>query len=141
MSSQSDLNKLQKLWYSKLKADGFEDIEQENGMLKEWSSKFYTSQFKETNGTKAEDKIPINYAKAEYYRLAEHFLNSHKFKNRLESLIWNLHSQGMSFREIAKKLKNSTNSLRLNKDNINTVIKTLAKTMMSQIKRDNDDNN
>lgn len=141
MSSQSDLNKLQKLWYAKLKSQGFHDIEQDNGMLKDWSSKFYTSQFKETNGTRTEDKIVINSAKAEYYRLAEHFLNSYKFNNKLEHNIWDLHSQGKSFREIAKKLKNTTNTLKLNKDNINTIIHSLTKVMMSKIKRDNNDNN
>lgn len=138
MSKQLDLKTLTDSWYKKLKSDGFEDIEQEDGRLKSWSSRFYTSQFKETNGTRAQDKISINSAKAEYYRLAEHFLYAHKFKDALEKSIWTLHSEGYSFRHISKVLNPLVKTV-LNKDNVNSIIKELSKIMMASIKRDSND--
>lgn len=137
MSKQQDLNQLTKIWYDKIKSEGFEDIEQADGRLKSWSSRFYTSQFKESNGTRHQDKIVINEAKAEYYRLAEHFLYSHKFKTNTEKAIWTLNADGYSVREIAKTLRPYVTEL-LNKDNVNSIVRRLTEAMMAQVKRNNE---
>lgn len=119
-------------WDKILKDEGLEDIEDSNGNLKSWHSfKFYTSQFSSTNGTKVQDKLIVNEAKQEYYRLAEQFLYSHKFKNKLEKSIWALHAEGLSYRDIAKALRPKV-KLELNKDNINAIVKRLVPLMLEQ---------
>lgn len=96
MSQQSsEFKKLQKIWYAKLKDSGFEDAEQSDGNLKKWSSLFLIH----SKGPLLRD------AKQTYYRWAEHFLNDHKFDSTTEKLIWFYHSEGMSVRDIAAKLK------------------------------------
>lgn len=81
-------------WYQKLQKSGFEDVESDEDNLKQWDS----SLFKRYSPHTAE-------AKQEYFRLAGHFLNSHKFESKREKLIWSLHAEGLSFNDIGKKLK------------------------------------
>lgn len=102
--SSSELKKLQKVWYDKLKKDGFEDIERDENRLKVYSSYRF--------GKKRGMIQAGGYeSKTEYYRLAGWFLHEHKFKSKVEKLIWQLHSEGKSGQVIAeilkkKKLKN-----------------------------------
>lgn len=132
MSNQQSLKELQKVWYQKLKDEGFKDIEQEgkNGFLKEWSRKFripYGSQV--AKGYTTEDKIRDNEVKETYYRLAGHFLYDYKFKTETLRNIWELHSEGVSYRNIAKILGPITKKLILSKDNIRIFIQDLRKEM------------
>ncbi len=86
-------------WYAKLKRSGFDDLEiEETGLLR--------------GGPPIRNAIPRRdgrdggpwESKAEYYRLAEHFLNEHEFDSKLEKIIWEYHSNGMSVRDIALTL-------------------------------------
>jgi hypothetical protein len=86
---------LQKVWYDKLKKDGFSDIEQEDGKLKAWSSSF----------TALAKNTVLREAKTEYYRLVGQFLYDHEFDNALEKYVWELHAEAMGSRGIVKKLR------------------------------------
>lgn len=92
-SSQS-YEKLKEVWYKKLERSGFEDIEKDEFNLKQYSSRF------------AEATVVRNWhAKSEYYSMAGQFLNNYKFNSRLEKIIWEYHSNGISIRDIVKILK------------------------------------
>lgn len=89
---------LQNKWYKKLKAKGFKDIETNNDYesLKTWDAHWFAS------------RQPSNlyfFSKQEYFYLAEHFLNSHTFKNKTEKKTWAFHVQGLSLREIQKEVE------------------------------------
>lgn len=90
-----DYVELRRKWYGKLKKEGFDDIEQLDGNLKTWVSSEFTRNY------------DANFAKAkeDYYRLAGQFLHRYHFKDKKEQLIWELHSQGVSIRDIVKELK------------------------------------
>jgi hypothetical protein len=111
---------LQEKWYKKLEKSGFKDIEQDE---------YY---FADGHGVSTIDKRRVTWEiQQEYYRLATHFLNDHKFKNRFEQIVWEYHSNGMSVRDIADTL----NKVRRKKTDYNTVweiirdLRILMKTM------------
>ncbi len=87
---------LQDEWDRILKASGFEDIEDRNSpneMLKTWHSSHFARRYN-----------PETFeAKKVYFDDATEFLNTYKFKTRLERTIWELHTEGRSLREIAKE--------------------------------------
>lgn len=97
---------MEKVWYDKLKEEGFEDIEDTNNEfrpLKSWHSFRFmlndSSYFKNTNlRTNRESAIS-------YYRLACQLLNTHHFKNETHRRIWELHSEGWSKRQIEAEIK------------------------------------
>ena len=115
MSQTNELKKLQKEWYSKLEAEGFEDIEDSAGRLKRWDSFYF----------KLRHRGPRFAAKEEYFRIAERFLYSHSFSEKADKLIWKMHSEGLSCREIAIQLKNQ--GIKTNKDVVNRTIAELRK--------------
>lgn len=82
---------LQAKWYQKLKESGFEDIEDEKRHLKMWHSFYYRTMF----------QLDYFEFKKTYYQKAEHFLNTYCFDPK-EKLVWKLHSEGMSMRDISK---------------------------------------
>jgi hypothetical protein len=87
---------LEQIWYSKLKAGGFEDIEQSTGdrLLKEWDSNFFRNQF-----------CKVKYeATLGYYNKAKQILLSYGFKNEIQKTIWELHCTGISERKIADQI-------------------------------------
>jgi hypothetical protein len=143
MTKQPTLKQLTKTWYKKLKDTGFEDIEDTNSkreMLKTWSSRFIKNHTPPTGSQVSaitEDEVAacmtLNEAKAEFYRLAEHFLNSHTFNSKLEKAIWALRSEGASYRTIAKTLSKNTKKI-INKDNIGTIVQNLEKLMLEEAK-------
>ena len=112
-------------WYAKLKREGFEDIEvigDPHERLKLWSSTLIA------NRTKVFTQHGGWEAKAEYYRLAAHFLNDYKFKKRVEAVIWDYHANGISIRDIAKTL-NKVRSKKLNYWDIWAILKRLRAEM------------
>ena len=119
-SKKSDFQKVQDEWYTKLKNDGFVDIEQDEDNLKVWSAKFKT----------AYQKLPkeVWVAKATYYQMAENFLQDYKFATKIERIIWEYHANGISFRDIATTL-NKAKVTRTNRDNIWKVVKKLKTKM------------
>lgn len=115
-----EFRKLQRDWYKKLKEDGFEDIEDTNSkeeFLKEWhSSSFQLSH------------DPATFeAKQEYFYLATKFLSSYQFPTEVERIIWTLHAEGKSLREIAVDLQ--TKGHRLFKDKVHHIVKNLEAVM------------
>lgn len=111
--------KLKDEWYAKAKDSGFNDIEQDEDHLKSWASK----PFKE--------KDPVfNKAKEDYFRLAGQFLNQYDFKTDLQRQIWHLHSEGESYRTIARMLRTSSN--KLNKDSVQAAVESVAKEMINK---------
>lgn len=92
------LTPLEAKWEAILKAEGLGNIEhQPSGQLSKYDS-FYFSQF-----TKEE------YRERElYYRLARDLVYKDVFQNKVDKLIWELHSEGIDNSQIAKKLKKKT---------------------------------
>lgn len=95
MSQIRPNKKLAREWAKKLKDSGFVDIEETDGRLKKWESHFFTHR---------PDKV-FQDAKAEYYRMAGHFLHDHLFVDEEEKLIWTLHADGKGQRQIIKEMQ------------------------------------
>jgi hypothetical protein len=115
-----ELKALQKIWYQKLKESGFDDIEDTNSpreYLKTWHSNYFHHRY-------TPDTFADNQA---YYRKASIFYFEHKFKNKTEKQIWRDHADGLSFREIAIRLKDK--GVRANKDSVNKVVSKLVAIM------------
>lgn len=107
---------LQKEWYKKLHDNGFRDIESDENHLK-----FYTSQF----GAKFLKAEGVWEAKARYYQMAENFLGDYKFASEMERVIWEYHSNGISYRNIAKLIAKLRLVKKTNRTTIYQVIKRL----------------
>lgn len=118
--AKPDFKKLQEKWYAKLKREGFEDQEDENGNLKEHSARFYTKAHRNQAGGWQ--------AKAEYYQLASQFLLEYKFNNERERIIWEYHSNGISTYDIAATLKKARVK-KMSRRTINNIIINLKKSM------------
>lgn len=101
---KEDYESLKKIWYKKLKASGFEDIENERGELNHYSSSdFFMDHHlfdRFTHQTKLELKELSLEAKASYYRMAGSFLENHTFKTKLDKRIWEYYAEGVSRNEI-----------------------------------------
>lgn len=115
MSGEDDLIHLKKIWYQRLKDDGFKDIETFQGFLKDWPAQRIRRDF-------TPEKIQ---EKQEYFRAASELYWEHTFDSSLEKKIWQLHCEGNSYREIAYTLKTPEN--KVNKDNVQIVITKLSK--------------
>lgn len=91
----NQLAKEQAFWYKKLKDEtDFVDIENADGQLKIQSAFF--------NGKKS--IIQTASSRLEYYNMARKFIYDYKFKNKLEKIIWEYHSEGLSLNEIKDTL-------------------------------------
>jgi hypothetical protein len=107
---------LQKYWYELLRDTGFKDIENTEGLLKEWDFNFFRMRFN-----------AIQYeATKSYYDQARHLLHTFEFKNEMEKAIWELHCEGLSERKISQHLK------KFRKSWVHVIIARIA----SQIKKD-----
>lgn len=119
--SSKDLKKLQKLWYDKLKKEGFDDIEQDENYLKRWDSHWFNSQYS-----------PEYFQnKAEYYRAAGKFLYEHQFKSELERQIWAKHAEGLTIRDIVTVLRKAR--FKLYRRMVHETIQRLTKTMIENL--------
>lgn len=123
---QSEFEKLQALWYAKLKEEGFEDCEQDEHYMKVASANI----FRHNRSEQA-----IN-ARSEYYRLAEHFLNEYSFKDATEKLMWKLHSKGAGKCKIARKLKQVTG--KSDRTTVSEAIAILEKIMLDRNNQSDD---
>lgn len=94
--SNKEFKKLESIWYAKAARSGFRDIENKSGRM---------------DTDKALNNIVTKYtqttykAKEDYYRLAGQFLNDYAFKTKLERLVWEMHSEGVSIRNIVLAAK------------------------------------
>ena len=82
--------KLDKKWKAKLAKSGFEDAEQDDGMLKNWDSsvrlRYDTHKFASIE---------------EYFRLAGHFLHEYSFISECQKKMWEMHANGTTINEIS----------------------------------------
>lgn len=118
---------LEKEWYDKLAKDGFKDLERQDRVgKKEERLKNGSVEIIQDRYTLEQFKI-----KEEYYRVAGQFLHNNKFKCSLDRLVWSLHSEGMSIRNIIKKLKKKGRTAY--KDLIHGIIKRLADEMKTNV--------
>lgn len=86
-----NFEKLKAKWNQKLVDSGFTDIENADGSLKrEGHPQTIEQGFKD--------------GRAEYYNQAQEFLNGAKFSTLIEFTIWKMHTEGISFRDIAAEL-------------------------------------
>ncbi len=94
---------LEKKWYKKISKD-FQDIENTNNetrLLKEWDSNFFRNNFNE-----------IKYeATVQYYKNARRLLLTYPFENKTHEEIWRLHCEGITEREIAKRIRRYKKSM------------------------------
>ncbi len=96
MNRNDAFNKLQTEWYNKLKEEGFEDIEQdgEERLLKEWDFNFFRNKY---------DEITYQTTLI-YYDKAKKLLKTYPFRNDTHRSIWQMHCNGLTEREIAKRV-------------------------------------
>lgn len=82
-------------WYKKLEKSGFEDAEKDENSLKSWHSYIFV----------VEDDTTFQESKKTYYSMAGKFFHDYVFKSKKDKAIWELHSEGISIRNINKTLK------------------------------------
>lgn len=119
-SSLAELKTLQKVWYKKLKENGFEDIEDTSSpreYLKTWHSSYFQVRY----------TPEIFDLKQEYYRRASQFLHDHTFVDIIQKKIWELHAEGQSVRAISLALEPL--GIQMNKDQVHKVVVGLVKQM------------
>lgn len=90
------LTALQKLWYRRLKEEGFADIEVMDSLGSMDSPMMV--QTASSIGARFDSSVE------EYYRLARLFLHDAEFESELERHCWQLHSEGIAYREISLSL-------------------------------------
>lgn len=108
--------KLQNTWYKKLAKSGFKDIEEtghDDPFLKRWHKHDIATAYESGRAQETE----------KYFRVCRQFLNQHNFDTGTEKLIWALHSEGKSVREIAKEVE-------YEKSHVHNIITALRKRML-----------
>lgn len=98
MTSKRELLQLQKQWYSKLKREGFKDIEWTEGH----SINGVDSPYLKDTAFKYKKKF--NEHTAEHYRLMRNFSSNYTFKSKMDAFIFELYCEGCPFREIVHKV-------------------------------------
>jgi hypothetical protein len=129
-SSKESYEEQRRVWYRKLKKEGFEDIEANDYDLRSPSYRF-AHMDRRAKYTMEQAKIQWA-AKQEYYYLANHFLNEHEFENNRERNIWEYHSNGVSIRDIVIVLNKLPGRKKVNRDTIWKIIRKLSKLMKEQ---------
>lgn len=122
-----DFQKLQAKWYSKLKREGFEDIEYGEDSIK----RCVPDAVSRTTRNDYEDMLVTYQSREEYYRLAGQFFYEHAFDNRKEQLIWELHKDGISMRDIVQHMK--SRNFKVQRDFVHKTIKRLSEKMLRKI--------
>lgn len=110
---------LERIWYAKLKEEGFEDCENTeipDHPLKQW----------DTTRCMAKEKTRRD-ASEEYYRTAERLTHIYKFQRLIHLRIWELHCQGKSRREIEQAIEKSRFKHKLKQTQIQHIINKISK--------------
>ena len=105
MAKPLSLNKLEKIWYKKLKDFGFDDIEL-NGYLKDWSNRDVVHDLYShipMLGGNSNRLIKIT-SKRDYYIFAEHYIVEGEFCSKDHKTIWTMHANGVGIVDITKTL-------------------------------------
>lgn len=121
-----DLKTLQNRWYKILKDEGFQDIEDTNSP-NEWLKSWHSLKF--------QDVTKDHYVTQQYYYNCTNFLRSYEFKNDTQKKIWELYSEGMTGREIARQIKDLKPTYK--RTTVNKIIKTLEQKMRENIHASN----
>lgn len=110
MKKSKSFSKLEKVWYKKLRKSGFVDIEYDEKNLKQFSGK--TSIDRDDGSSKLDGWHKMgattsirDHWKFNYYQRARDFLRTYEFKNKTERKIFEMHSEGIGIRVIAKELR------------------------------------
>lgn len=119
MSFQSrQFKALEQIWYEKLKAEGFEDIEdcdKRDRPLSAWHS----FKFPALNAGQRE-------ASTLYFEAASELLHTYEFERPIERFIWALHCQGLSKREIEIEVSKSDFEKKYKRETILNIITKIA---------------
>ncbi len=108
--------KLHAEWNKKLKDSGFIDAEDTSGQLKAYhGSRLFSRSLPNVDMA----------SKEEYYRIAAQFLYEYKDFTDITRLIWELHSQGHTIRDIANSIPHPK------KSQVYKIIHKLAKIMLA----------
>lgn len=126
--NSKEFKRLKKLWYAKLEKSGFEDIESDEDNLKVWSSRWARKRY-----------VADAASRAEYYNMATRFLIDYNFDDEIDRIIWEYHSNSISYRDIAKLLKKAKVA-DLQKTTIYRKVKILAAIMLKTYVKSADTN-
>lgn len=118
--NSKEFKTLQAKWYKKAAKSGFKDVEQLDGNLKTWASRYFTARYDLTRFE----------AEETYFRLAGQFLYEHEFSSMRDYRVWQLHSEGLYLSEISTEAKRQ--KVKLSKLTAFTIVKRLAKEMFAQ---------
>ena len=113
----TDLQKLQKLWYKKLKEEGFKDIEDPEGPRNGGRNASYSFEY---------INMDQYQAVQDYYSMARQFSHEYAFNEVHNRIIWEYYAEGISVRKISTLLKTEHN-IKLAKSAIWRRIKNLEK--------------
>lgn len=122
--TDSAFKKLKAEWYRKLEKSGFEDAENRLGLKKYHSFGWLVMPERDVKRELA----------TEYFRRAAQFAHSHKFDSETEKRIWQLHSEGTTFRDIIKLLRKE--HIRVGNVVLGRVIKKIRELMQSSKNED-----
>lgn len=118
-----NLKALQQKWYSRLKKEGFVDIESSRERLKNSDSiRFVRKDSRESHHITYQSLSE----RFDYFNRAGQFLHEYRFKNRIEKKIWHLHADGTPIRKIAEDLKLVSAG---SQNSVHSVINRLQETM------------
>jgi len=125
---------LKKEWYEHLENVGFKDIEEDysdsaKACLKRWDSYYFTAKSHGSSTASSE----LFQSKRDYYYYANQFLNEGEFESETVKKIWELHSNGISIRDISKHML-ETYSVKMSRDRVWKVLKPLQETLKTFIK-------
>jgi hypothetical protein len=119
--------KLEEKWYKRLKISGFDDLEQGPGK-QDLLLRAKTGDPRQMLSKQARASADGHDQKQEYYRLAGHFLYEYEFPFTVEQKVWELHSQGISMRDIATRVSSKGKFLTVYR--VFKIVSALAKQMM-----------
>jgi len=109
---------LQERWYKKLEKSGFEDVEDmtlNEPLLKNWDNFRYRK------------VTPEEYeSRTRYYSNCRDVLNTYPFERAIHRRIWELHTEGLSLRQIEKTIKKENKRFTSNHVTINSIIQKIT---------------
>ena len=113
---KTEYQEQKEIWYKRLKDDGFKDLEHDDGTIN-------IGVPRSMQGQDAELRQLVQ----DYYCMCYYFLNSHRFENELEKVVWEYHTEGLSVRDISKALKSA--EIDMSKDRVWRAVRRLEDIM------------
>lgn len=122
---QTEYERLKKIWYAKLKKEGFVDIEDPNPNLTRISN---SDAFNKDLSYGNQHSFTWQRSKEEYYNMATYFLNHYKFQSNLDRIIWEYYSVGLGSYAIMETLRRVEKKITI--DKVKAIISRLQKIMI-----------